>query len=102
VQEIRCYQLTFRKDSTTWDQSTREIDCPDGEQMQLPPATEPPRLPDGAGPMLRDCVYARLTPSSAEARYPPHVYEQLGETSCVGSEAFSDFTRHAPHRSERD
>jgi hypothetical protein len=50
-----------------------------------------------AGPMLRDCVYARLSPAGVESWVPPHVYEQAGETSCIGAEAFSDFTRHAPH-----
>lgn len=145
--ETRCYRLTFRKDSSGWDQSTNETDCPEGEPVQLPPATQPPRLPDGAidtvelalqpfvgtnvdvetvtgaleaalpgvditvevsgdtigvaglvaGPMLRDCVYARLTPSGVETWYPPHVYEQAGETSCVAAEAFSEFTRHSPH-----
>jgi hypothetical protein len=147
VSETRCFRLTFRKDSRGWDQSTRGVDCPEGGPIDLPPATEPPRLPIGAadivrmtlepflgsaadrdritaaleealpgaritvevagdtigvaglvaGPMLRDCVYARVTAAGVEAWTPPHVYEQAGETSCDGVEALSDFTRHSPH-----
>ena len=146
MSSTRCYRLVFRK-GTTWDQSTHETRCPEGEPVALPDVVEPRRLPDGAldtvkatlapmagagvdaaqvkavleaalpgvaidvatqadligvaglvaGPMLRDCVYARLSPAGVEAWVPPHVYEQAGETSCTGGEAFSDFTRHAPH-----
>jgi hypothetical protein len=50
-----------------------------------------------AGPMERDCVYARVTGDVVETWLPPHVYEQPGEASCDGMEALSDFTRRAPH-----
>lgn len=52
VVSTRCFKLTWKK-GERWDRSTKAIDCPDTEPIELPTTTTSPKLPDGALEALR-------------------------------------------------